>query len=185
MQPEANAPPAHDALTRLLHRQEPDAATLWHEAAPQVERQGGVWVVDDSTLDKPYAKKIERVQRHWSGKHRAVVEDINLVTLLWTNGDRHVPVDYRIYDKAGDALTKNDHFRAMLAVAHERGFLPECVVFDSGYRSLEDLKHVRDLWWTWLTPLKANRWVNPDRTGLRPVAYVETEAHGQIVHLQG
>lgn len=77
VQPEAVDPPAHDAFTRLLHRQEPDAATLWREAAPQVERQGGVLVVDDSTLDKPYAKKIELVQRHWSGKPHAVVEGIN------------------------------------------------------------------------------------------------------------
>ena len=91
----------------------------------------------------------------------------NLITVLWSDGDRHVPVDYRIYDKAGDALTKNDHFRAMLEVAHERGFLPECVVFDSWYSSLENLKQVRDFGWVWLTRLKANRLVNPDRTGLR------------------
>ena len=31
------------------------------------------------------------VQRHGSGKHHAVVEGINLITLLWTDGDRHVP----------------------------------------------------------------------------------------------
>src|SRR5205823_2453710 len=28
---------------------------------------------DDSTLDKPYARKIELVGWHWSGKHRDVV----------------------------------------------------------------------------------------------------------------
>ena len=82
-------------------------------------------------------------------------------------------MDYRIDDKAGDALTKNDHFRALLEVAHGRGFMPECVVFDSWYRSLENLKQVRDFGWVWLTRLKANRLVNPDRTGLCPVARVE------------
>jgi hypothetical protein len=73
VQPEGEVTPAHDAFTRLLHRLEPDAATLWREAAGQVERHSGMLVVDDSTLDKPYAKKIELVQRHWSGKHHAVV----------------------------------------------------------------------------------------------------------------
>ena len=92
-------------------------------------------MVDDSTLDKPYAKKMELIHRHWSGKHHAVVEGINLITLLWSEGDRHVPLDYRIYDKAGDALTKNDHFRTLLETAHPRGFVPECVVFDSWYSS--------------------------------------------------
>ena len=184
-QPDGSQAPAHDAFTRLLHRLEPDAEALWKEAAPQIERQGGVLVMDDSTLDKPYAEKIALVQRHWSGKHHAVVEGINLITLLWTDGDRHVPLDYRVYDKAGDALTKNDHFQALLATARERGFAPDCVVFDSWYSSLENLKQIRNGGWVWLTRLKANRLVNPDRTGNRAVAQVDADPHGQIVHLKG
>jgi len=135
--------PAHDAFTRLLHRLEPDAATLWREARTQVSLSQGILVIDDSTLDKPYAKKIELVTRHWSGKHHAVVSGINLVTLLWTDGDRHVPVDYRVFDKKQDALTKNDHFQAMVKAAHARGFAPACVVFDSWYSGLENLKLIR------------------------------------------
>jgi hypothetical protein len=42
-------------------------------------------------------------------------------------------VDYRLYDKVGDALTKNDHFQALLKTAHARGFSPAGVVFDSWY----------------------------------------------------
>lgn len=185
VQPEAVDPSAHDAFTRLLHRLEPDAATLWQEAASQVERQGGVLVADDATLDKPYAEKMVLVQRHGSGKHQAVVEGINLLTLLWTDGDRHVPTDDRIYDKRGDALTKNDPFRALLETAHARGFQPECVVFDGGYSRLENFKHIRDLGWVWLTRLKANRLVNPDRSELRPVARVETDVQGTLVHMKG
>ncbi len=30
-------------------------------------------------------KKIEWVRQHWSGKHHAVVEGINLMTLLWSD----------------------------------------------------------------------------------------------------
>jgi hypothetical protein len=71
------------------------------------------------------------VARHRSGKHKRVVRGINLITLLWTDGDRHVPCDYRLYDKVHDGWTKNDHFRAMLHTACTRGFAPTCVVFDS------------------------------------------------------
>jgi hypothetical protein len=183
--PAQESPPAHDAFTRLLHRLEPDAETLWREAASQVEQTTGILVIDDSTLDKPYAKKIELVSRHWSGKHRRVVEGINLITLLWSDGDRHVPVDYRLFDKANDALTKNDHFQAMLKEARERGFEPACVVFDSWYSGLENLKTIRDFTWTWLTRLKSNQLVNPDRTGLRAVSLIETGARGCLVHLKG
>src|SRR5437588_4741515 len=88
VQPPGPAAPAHDAFTRLLHRLEPDPAALWHEVAPLVDRTRGVLIGDDSTLDKPYAHKIASVHRHWSGKHHAVVDGINLITLLWTDGDR-------------------------------------------------------------------------------------------------
>src|SRR5918996_1669863 len=69
VQPDQPKPPAHDAFTRLLHRLEPDPDTLWSEARPQVDLRAGVLVADDSTLDKPYAKAIDLVGRHWSGKH--------------------------------------------------------------------------------------------------------------------
>src|SRR4051812_24325648 len=87
VQPEARNPLAHDAFTRLLLRLEPDPEALWAEARPLVPRRGGVLVLDDSTLDKPYAKTMDLVTRHWSGKHHAVVRGINLTTLLWTDGD--------------------------------------------------------------------------------------------------
>lgn len=185
VQPEVPDSPAHDAFTRLLLRLEPDPQALWEEARPMVHREGGLLVLDDSTLDKPYARSIDLVTRHWSGKHHAVVRGINLTTLLWTDGDRHVPCDYRIYDMTKDGLTKNDHFRAMALAAHERGFAPECVAFDGWYSSLENLKLIRGLGWRWLTRLKINRQVNLDRQGAKAVGETAIEAGGTVVHLRG
>jgi hypothetical protein len=48
VQPDREDPPAHDAFTRLPHRLEPDSDTRWAEAAPQVRRDGGILVLDDS-----------------------------------------------------------------------------------------------------------------------------------------
>lgn len=177
--------PSHDAFTRLLKRLEPSAEMLWTEAQSQVERSKGVLIIDDSTLDKPYAKAIELVGRHWSGKHHAVVQGINLVTLLWTDGERHIPCDYRLAAKGVDGLTKNDHFRHMLHRAHQREFHPDCVLFDSWYSGLDNLKLVRDLGWRWLTQLKSNRLVNPEGTGLLPLAEAALSATGTIIHLKG
>jgi DDE superfamily endonuclease len=185
VQPAQANPPAHDAFTRLLHRLEPDSAALWAEAEPLVRRDGGILVLDDSTLDKPYARQIDLVTRHWSGKHRQVVRGINLLTLLWTDGEGLIPVDYRLYDKARDGLTKNDHFRALLLIAQQRGFAPACVVFDSWYASLENLKLVRSCGWRWLTRLKSNRLVNPDGTGNRPLGECAIAERGTRVHLHG
>ena len=123
--------------------------------------------------------------KHWSGKHHRVVNGINLVTLLWTDGDRHIPCDYRIYDKAKDGLTKNDHFRAMLEEVKTRGFVPECVCFDSWYASLKNLKAVRGYGWKWVTRLAANRLVSKDYSGNRAVSTVAIESTGTTVHLKG
>jgi hypothetical protein len=185
VQPDGPRPPAHDAFTRLLTRLEPDPDTLWAEAAPQVRTDDGILVIDDSTLDKPYATAIELVTRHWSGKHRAVVKGINLVSLLWTDGDRHIPCDYRIYDAANDGKTKNDHFRDMIAAAHARGFRPRCVVFDGWYSSLDNLKAIRACGWVWLTRLKGNRLVNKDREGTRSLSATAISADGTVVWLPG
>lgn len=181
----AEGGPAHDAYTRLLNRIESDGEALWGEVANWVELDSGILVLDDSTLDKPYAKAMELVGYHWSGKHKRVVKGINLISLLWTDGAARLPCDLRIYDKANDGLTKNDHFRDMLTAAAERGFSPEMVAFDSWYSSLDNLKLLRDLGWRWLTRLKKNRLVDPDGAGNRQLQELELRANGSKVHLKG
>lgn len=177
--------PAHDAYTRLLRRQPPDSAALWAEVQGCIALQEGMLVLDDSTLDKPYARAMELVTSHWSGKHRAVVQGINLVSLVWTAGDARYPCDFRLYDKVHDGLGKNDHFRQMVARAHERGFQPELVAFDSWYASLENLKAIGGYGWTWLTQLKSNRLVSLDSSGNRPLAETLIGRTGSMVHLKG
>lgn len=184
-QPEGTARPAHDAFTRLLHRQPPDTEALWQEVAPLVQKTQGVVVLDDTTLDKPYARQMPLVTRHWSGLHRRVVLGINLLTLLWSDGQALLPCDCRLYDKPLGGLTKNQHFRALLQAAHHRGFAPRYVLFDSWYSSLENLKCIRSLGWNWLTRLKSNRQVNPDGQGNVPVQALVISPEGQVVHLRG
>jgi putative transposase len=184
VQPASDHVPAHDAFTRLLTRIEPDPQTLWTEAEPLVEKARGVLVIDDSTLDKPYARHIELVTRHWSGKHHRVVRGINLITLLWTDGDRKVPVDYRLYSKA-DGKSKHDHFWELLLMAKARGFAPKCVLFDGWYASLENLKQVRDHGWLFLTRLKGDRVVSPADRIARPLDAVAVSAAGTVLHLRG
>lgn len=184
-QPEQKAPPAHDAFTRLLSRQPPDTAALWQEVKPLIDPQRGALILDDSTLDKPYGRQIDLVTYHWSGKHHRVVAGINLISLVWTNGDLVLPCDFRLYDKPFGGQTKNEHFQAMLAEAHARGFLPEMVLFDGWYASLANLKAVRAKGWRWLTRFKSNRLVNPDDTGNVPVATLAIPPEGLVVHLKG
>ena len=185
VQPETEDAPAHDAVTRFTQRLLPTTDRLWQEAQAHVDLSKGILIADDSTLDKLYSRKIELVTRHWSGKHKQVVQGINLLTLLWTDGERYIPVDYRIYHKKQDGLTKNDHLQAMLHIAYARGFRPECVCFDSWYASLKNLKLVARLFGRWLTRLETDRLVNPDKTSNRPLTSVNIASTGTVVHLKG
>lgn len=183
--PEESSGPSHDAYIRQLHRLFPTTDRLRSEAEAHVDLKKGYLIADDCTLDKFYSRKIELVVRHWSGKHKRVVCGINLLTLLWTDGERYIPIDYRIYSKYVDGLTKNDHFRAMLRIAAQRGFTPEAVLFDSWYSSLDNLKLIRSLGWRWTTRLKDNRLINPDRSGNIAVSQADISEQGDIIHLKG
>jgi hypothetical protein len=183
VQPRSPSAPSHDSFNRLLNRLEPDPDALWEEAEPLVEKGRGVLVIDDSTLDHLYAQHIALVTRHWSGKHRKTVRGINLITTLWTDGDRKIPVDYRVYSKA-DGKTKNDHFWEMMLMAKGRGFSPRYVLFDGWYAGLENLKQIRGHGWHWLTRLKGNRKVAHEGRTLA-LDEIALGAEGLALHLTG
>ena len=186
VQPAGPRAPAHDAFTRLLSRLEPDPADLWGEVRPLVTRAGGTLVVDDTVLDKPFARKMGLVGYHWSGRHQRVVRGINLVTLAWTDGDAVYPADYRLVDPArAPKRTKNDLFRDMVAAAKSRGLAPSCVCFDSWYPGLDNLKAVRACGRRFLTQVRPNRRVDPDQSGNRAIAACDVAESGTVVHLEG
>jgi len=177
---------AHDAFRRLLLRLQPDAGTLWQEVRGQIPRDAeGLLVLDNTVLDKPYAQQMGLVGGHFSGKHNKVVRGITLLTWLWTDGDRHLPCDYRLYDKKADGCTKNGHFRQMLRAAAARGLRPRCVCFDSWYASLDNLKQIRALGWTFLTRLKYNRRVRVGRGPVQLLHQADLSAQGTQVWLPG
>ena len=87
-EPAYKAEPVGDASARLV--QQPAREVLRQRLALErgelvVDLNDGILVLDDTTLDKPYAEKIDLVTPHWSGKHHDVVLGINLITTLWTD----------------------------------------------------------------------------------------------------
>jgi putative transposase len=177
--------PSHDCFTRLLQKQPSDTEPLWNEVRKLIKPKKGYLIVDDTTLDKPYSEKIGFLRYHWSGKHHRSVKGIVLITLLWTDGNKIIPVDFRIYDIEKDEKTKNDHFRDMLDKAKERGFEPKCVMFDTWYASIKNLKAIKKKKWHFLTRLKSNRLVNPDNTKNIPLETIDIPPKGIVVHLKG
>jgi putative transposase len=176
--------PSHDCFTRLLQNQPSDSEPLWAEVKKLISPKKGYLIIDDTVLDKPYSKKIGFVRYQWSGKHHRTVKGIGLISLVWTDGDIVLPIDFRIYNIDEDNKTKNDHFREMLDKAEERGFKPEYIMFDIWYASVKNLKAIRKKQWRFLTRLKSNRLVNPDNIKNIPLDAVEIPYQGTVVNLK-
>ena len=156
----APEPMAHDSVSRWLSTTKLTPKLLWQQSQALVNKLTGYLIVDDSVLDKPYSQKMALVKKQYSGKHHGLVSGIGLVTLLWTDGERLIPVDYRVYDPSRDGKSKNDHAREMLLEAAKRGFRPIYVLMDSWYTSIDNFKTLGKLGWKWIGQLKANRLVS-------------------------
>lgn len=71
---------------------------------------------------------MDLVGYHWSGKHHKVVKGINVQSLVWSNGDSIIPIDFRVYNKKEDDKAKKNHI--LFAI---RSFLrPERYSFKTG-----------------------------------------------------
>jgi SRSO17 transposase len=159
----APADMAHDAVSRWLSANKLTPKIVWQHAAPMVNRTTGYLIIDDTVLDKPYSRIIPLVKNQYSGKHHKTVNGIDLVNMLWTDGERIIPVDYRAYDPTRDGKTKNDHAQEMLNFAEKRGFSPDYVLMDSWYSSVDNLKLITNntnKHWKWIAGLKSNRLVS-------------------------
>ena len=152
---------AHDSISRWLSKANFTPSELWHQTKQLVVKQTGYLVADDTLLSKKYSQCNELAKKQYSGDSHGLEMGISLVNLLWTDGEKFIPVDYRVYQKENDDKTKNDHFREMLLRAKQRGFMPLYVLMDCWYASIDNLKLItRKVEWHFICNLKSNRQVN-------------------------
>jgi hypothetical protein len=177
--------PAHDTFTRWLAKTKLKPHMLWEYTKPLVNRQTGYLIIDDTVLDKWYGPKIHLAQSHYSGTHHRLVRGIDIINLVWTNGENaeHIPVDFRIFAKKQDGYSKIDHCNDMLTSAFMRGFTPQAVLMDAWYSALSTLQLIRNAGWIFITALKGNRLVSLVPHEHRSVADLATE-DGILCHLK-
>lgn len=150
----------HDAITNWLATSRFNTSEIWNQAKPIVKLQSGYLIVDDSVLDKRYSRENELVKLQYSGNEHGLVKGIDLVNFLWTDGEKIIPVDYRIYHPDSDGLDKNDHFQEMFKRAVKRGFSSQYILMDSWYGSVKNFKLIRAQNWHFISNLKSNRKVS-------------------------
>ncbi len=167
---------SHDAVSRWLAEGHGGPEEVWQHALGLVTK-GGFLIGDDSPVEHPYGPSIELTADVYDSASGKIVNGIPLVALLWSNGKRHIVVDYRvpgaqgtekmrITNRAGEVTivwkTKNELFLDMLKTAKKRGFSPVAVLFDGWYAACDNLKWIENHGWKFGTRLKKNRQVSVD-----------------------
>jgi energy-converting hydrogenase A subunit M len=117
---------------------------------------GGYLILDDTVVEKPYARLLGEAAWVWSSRHRKVVFGVSRVLLVWTDGQVRIPLAFRRWQKAGPS--KFDRALEMLSSARNRlRCKPQFVLFDSWYPSKKLLKRLRDYGWDFVCQLKKHR----------------------------
>jgi putative transposase len=117
---------------------------------------GGYLILDDTVIEKPYARLLGEAAWVWSSKQRKVVFGVSVVLLVWTDGQVRIPLAFRRWHKGGPskfalALELRSYARNRLRCQ------PQFVLFDSWYPAQKLLKRLRDYGWYFVCQLKKNR----------------------------
>ena len=174
---------SHDSISRWLAAERVQPKDLWVVAKKEITGKAGILIFDDVVIDKSRSGKTELVNWQYAGSKHDITKGIGVVNACWqVSKDEYIPMDYRIWNPPEDGKTKNDHFRDMLAAAQQRQLVPEMVVADSWYSSLDNLKSIRSHGWNWVMGLRSNRLVNKPHVQSRDL---EIPDEGLVVHLKG
>jgi putative transposase len=147
---------SHDRLTRML--QGPWSGHILLDLALRAlfTVAGGYLIVDDTVVAKPYARLLGEAAWVWSTKDRKVLFGVSVVLLVWTDGQRRLPLAFRVWHKGG--ASKYDLALELLSYARNRlKCKPAFVLFDAWYPSKKLLKRIRDYGWYFVCQLKKNR----------------------------
>lgn len=176
---------AHDSVNRWLLKTKLTPKILWEHVEPLIDKENGYLIADDTVLDKPYGEAMELVRWQYSGTHHRVIKGIGLESLLWTNGQEHLPTDFRLYAPDEDGYSKHDHFQAMILLARHRGFRPKGIIMDTWYASLANLKFLDKLTWLWYSQLRKNRIIALAPHQHYHLEEIEIPKEGRRIHLRG
>ena len=127
---------SHDQISRFLNNNDFNSKDLWSYIKPTLrkheESSGGVLILDDTIEEKPYTDINDIICWHYSHGKGDHVKGINLLSCLARYGDTTFPIGYEIVnkdikycdvetkkEKQKASITKNEHFRNIIAQAHK------------------------------------------------------------------
>jgi hypothetical protein len=117
-------------------------------------------IIDDTVIAKPYSKELDLLSWIFSPSDRQYLYGINVVFVIWTDGQTRFPMGFRIWYK-NDKKTKIDLAMELLNEAKKiYKIKPSYVLMDSFYPAAKLLKMIRRFRWQWIAKIKSNRLID-------------------------
>jgi len=152
---------SHDSLSRILNDDKLKWQTLLLSLILRIvgKLRDGYLIIDDTVIDKSFAKVIENLAWVFCSKKNRSVLGLNVVVLAWSNGTVTIPLAFKIWKDDG----KTKIGLALELLSYARNFLklqPKYVTFDCYYSAKKILKRLMKYKWVFYTQLKKNRKFN-------------------------
>lgn len=149
---------SHDSLARVLNGKKVSWQTLLLTFLLRTfgRLQGGWLMIDDTTISKRFARKIENLAWVFDSSVGRSILGLQMVMLAWSNGAITIPLAIRVYQKERKR-SKIDLACELLLWAKKQGIRPDFVVFDTWYAASQLFKALTACEWDWVTRLKSNR----------------------------
>ncbi len=124
----------------------------------------GYLIIDDTTINKEYARFIERCHWLWSTNGSRYIFGYNIVVLMWSNGTVTIPLSWAFYKKEPEKknqITKITLALGLMAYAKkELCVATREITFDSFYSAESILKRCEEYGWHYYTRVRSNRTLN-------------------------
>jgi hypothetical protein len=165
---------SHDQGTRHLAGKKKTAADLWlpvKRFVRQVQSEGGVLSIDDSSEEKPYTDENDSVCWHADHAKAALGKGINFMTALSASPAVSLPVGFHLIaktetyldqktqtEKRRSPVSKHEYCRGLSKHAGDNHLPFRFVVFDVWCASAENMRFIKhEQQRDFICPLKTNR----------------------------
>lgn len=149
---------SHDSLSRVLNRQKSCWQTLLQDFTLRTfeKPRGGYLIIDDTVINKSFAKKIENLSWVYDSEIKKSVLGLNIVMIAWSDRKTTLPLAIKIYQKELKK-TKIDLAIELLEYAKSLKIKADFITFDSWYAADRLLKKIKEMNTHFVTQIKKNR----------------------------
>jgi hypothetical protein len=154
---------SHDGLSRVLKRETPplllEVVKTLFKTLEKISV--GYLIIDDTTINKEYARFIEQCHWLWSSNGSRYIFGYNIVVIMWSNGSITIPLKWEFYKKEAEKknqITKIEIAKRLMQYVKEDLCVATTeITFDSFYGAETILKRCEEYGWHYYTKVKSNR----------------------------